>query len=212
MKRTLKILFYLNVAILFSQDAKEFYLKSGDRVSGTISVETDSTYTIETVFGTVTLNKANIQTDEELIYLKSEDHKRDKYIRKIEGNSDKYIAVGFLDHKTGLSLIGYARTFMTKNKHEIFIGVGTILAAATIAVGWKYYLTDSPVQLYSVVSIQGIAGMGGSIVAPFVSIGCEKSITEKLYINGGLNTTFRLYSDRIPVLLVFPNINLNWRY
>tara|TARA_B100000029_G_scaffold326227_1_gene318692 strand:+ start:80 stop:688 length:609 start_codon:yes stop_codon:yes gene_type:complete len=202
MKRTLKILFYLNVAILFSQDAKEFYLKSGDRVSGTISGETDSTYTIETVFGTVTLNKANIQTDEEFIYIKSEDHKR-----------DKYIAVGFLDHKTGLSLIGYARTFMAKNKHEIFIGVGTVLAANTIAAGWKYYLTDdSPVQLYSVVSIQGIAGMGGSIVAPFVSIGGEKSITEKLYINGGLNTIFRLYNDKTLELLVLPSINLNWRY
>ncbi|MDP6684617.1 MAG: hypothetical protein QGH24_01590 [Candidatus Marinimicrobia bacterium] len=125
---------------------------------------------------------------------------------------DKYISVGFLDHKTGMSLVGYARTLKTMENHEFFIGVGTLLAANTIAAGWKSYLNDSPIHIYSVVSIQGVAGMGGEIVAPFVSIGGEKSITEKLYINAGLNTLLRIYNYRSPELVPFPNVNLNWRY
>jgi len=73
MKKIILVFLYLNIAILFSQDTKEFYLKSGDRVSGTVSGETDSTYTLETTFGAVTLNKADIQPDEVMIYLKSGD-------------------------------------------------------------------------------------------------------------------------------------------
>jgi hypothetical protein len=40
----------------FAQE-KTFYLKSGDKVSGTITAETDSTYAIKTTFGSVTINK-----------------------------------------------------------------------------------------------------------------------------------------------------------
>ena len=52
---------------------QEFYLKRGDRISGTVSIETDCTYPLETTFGAVTLNKADIQPDEVMIYLKSGD-------------------------------------------------------------------------------------------------------------------------------------------
>jgi len=73
MKKTILAFLYINIAVIFSQDAKEFYLKSGDRVSGTISGETDSTYTLETEFGTVTLRKTDVQPDEVVIYLNSGD-------------------------------------------------------------------------------------------------------------------------------------------
>ena len=125
---------------------------------------------------------------------------------------DKYISVGFLDHKTGMSLIGYAHTLKIIDKHEFFIGAGTLVAMNTAAVGWKYYLNDSPIHLYSVMSIMGVAGMGGMFGAPFVSLGAEKSITEKLYINAGLNTMVSIYDNRPPELVPFPNVNLNWRY
>ena len=69
-------LFFVAVTVLFSQDTKEFYLKSGDRVSGTVTGETDSTYTLETAFGSVTINKADIQPDEVVIYLSSGDKVR----------------------------------------------------------------------------------------------------------------------------------------
>ncbi|MDP6684729.1 MAG: hypothetical protein QGH24_02155 [Candidatus Marinimicrobia bacterium] len=66
-------IYFVAITILFSQDTKEFYLKSGDRVSGTVTGETDSTYTLETAFGNVTINKADIQPDEVVIYLSSGD-------------------------------------------------------------------------------------------------------------------------------------------
>ncbi|SVD79142.1 uncharacterized protein METZ01_LOCUS431996, partial [marine metagenome] len=190
-------------SIIFSKDTNKFNLKSGERISGTISGETDSTYTLDTAFGTITLNKANIQTDEELIYLKSEDHKTE---------NNQYVSVGFLDHKTGNSLVGYARTLKKVDKHELFVGVGTLVAMNTLSAGWKYYLLDSPIHLYSVVSIQGIAGMGGGFISPFLSVGAEKSITDKLYINLGLNTVIRVYKNRPNELVPFPNVNLNWRF
>ena len=123
-----------------------------------------------------------------------------------------YWSIGFLDHRTGNSLVGYARIIMSFEKHEIFIGVGTLIAANTLSVGWKYYLLDSPMQLYSVLSTQAVAGMGGGFVSPFVSLGIEKSITKKLFFNLGLNTTIRIYSHRPIELVAFPNININFRY
>ena len=73
MKTLFTIFFIVIGTLLFSQDTKEFYLKSGDRVSGMITGETDSTYTIETSFGAVTINKTDIRPDEVLIYLNSGD-------------------------------------------------------------------------------------------------------------------------------------------
>ena len=49
-----------DVSSSIDQDINKFYFKSGNIISGTISDETDSTYTLDTAFGTVALNKANI--------------------------------------------------------------------------------------------------------------------------------------------------------
>ena len=129
-----------------------------------------------------------------------------------EKNSIHYVSVGFLDHKTGTSLVGYARTIKKFNKHELFIGAGTVIAAVTFSAGWKYYLSDSPLQFYSVVSVQNATGMGGSFIAPFISLGIEKRITKKIYFNLGLNTTIRVYPDRPVEFVMFPNFNINFRY
>ena len=48
---------------LWAQE-KTFYLKSGDKVTGTITAETDSTYGIETTFGSVTINKKDVKLEE----------------------------------------------------------------------------------------------------------------------------------------------------
>ena len=124
----------------------------------------------------------------------------------------EYITVGFLDHKTGISLVGYARTLKQTEKHEFFVGAGTMIAAFTASTGWKYYFNDAPIQFYSVLSIQGVNGMGGGFIAPAISFGIEKGITEKLFFNLGLNTTIRIYADRPIELVAFPNININFRY
>ena len=127
-------------------------------------------------------------------------------------SQEHYVSIGFLDHKTGNSLVGYARTILKHENHEIFIGVGTLLAMNTLSVGWKYYISDSPIKFYSVLATQGIAGMGGGFIAPAISIGIEKKITKKLFINLGINSNLRIYANRPIELIAFPNININYRY
>jgi hypothetical protein len=131
---------------------------------------------------------------------------------QVKVDLERYICVGFLDHKTGNSLLGYARTIIKHEKHEMFVGIGTLIAANTLSIGWKYYLLDSPIQSYSVLSMQASAGMGGSFIAPFMSLGIEKSLTKKLFFNLGLNATIRIYSHRPIEIIPFPNININYRY
>ena len=76
MKKLSITLFVVISTLLFSQDTKEFHIKSGDRVSGVVTEETDSTYTIETAFGAVTINKKDIRQQEAFIFLKSGDKLR----------------------------------------------------------------------------------------------------------------------------------------
>ena len=135
----------------------------------------------------------------------------------IIGQTEKpkyYRSIGFLDHKTGLSLFGYARTLKIHNNNEFFAGIGTLIAANTISLGWKYTFLNEPVKsdpktgdliiglstgliddYYVVASIQGIGGMGGGVVAPFFSGGIEKRLTKKIYINIGVNSIFRYYGS-----------------
>ena len=61
MKKTILLMLLFYPGILFAQE-KTFYLISGDKVSGNISAETDSTYAIETTFGSVTINKKDMKT------------------------------------------------------------------------------------------------------------------------------------------------------
>ena len=72
MKKSILLMFLFCSGIIFAQE-KTFYLKSGDKVSGTITAETDSTYAIETTFGSVTINKKDIKPEEAIVYLKSGD-------------------------------------------------------------------------------------------------------------------------------------------
>ncbi|MCH7764585.1 MAG: hypothetical protein IIB95_12755 [Candidatus Marinimicrobia bacterium] len=55
---------------------KTFYLKSGDKVIGSVKSETDSTYIVETAFGEITINKAEVKPEEVFISLKSGDKLR----------------------------------------------------------------------------------------------------------------------------------------
>jgi len=72
MKKSILLMFLFCSGIIFAQE-KTFYLKSGDKVSGTITAETDSTYAIKTTFGSVTINKKDIKPEEAIVYLKSGD-------------------------------------------------------------------------------------------------------------------------------------------
>ena len=94
-----------------------------------------------------------------------------------------YRSAGFLDHKTGMSLVSYARTLKHHNKSEYFVGIGTLIAANTFALGWKYSFlqpeteydpnTGEPIiglstgfidDYYVVASAHSVMGMGGGFV------------------------------------------------
>ena len=57
MKRLLILLFVLGY---INAQEKIFYLKSGDKISGTITAETDDTYVVSTSFGSLTIQKSDI--------------------------------------------------------------------------------------------------------------------------------------------------------
>lgn len=153
-----------------------------------------------------------------------------------------YRSIGFLDHKTGFSLIGYAKTLKTHKKNEFFAGVGTLIAANTLSLGWKYSFMQKPViydpntgnpitgfstglidDYYVVASIQSVAGMGGGFVAPFFSSGIEKRLTKKIYINIGINSILRIYESEsvddetgeirpAQEFVSMPTLHINYRY
>ncbi|MGY8781252.1 MAG: hypothetical protein ACKVJJ_06310 [Fidelibacterota bacterium] len=122
----------------------------------------------------------------------------------------RYTAMGFFDHKTGLGIFGVSRTLYQTDKHEIFAGLG-LMPVGALSMGWKYYMNEAPLQYYSVLSIQKISAMGGEMVAPYLSLGGEKKLTEKLYFNFGISAIARIYSDKKANVIAFPALNLSWR-
>ncbi len=124
--------------------------------------------------------------------------------------STNYFSVGILDHKTGFSWVGYAHTFKQNEKHDLFVGAGSLIFFHTVSVGWKYYLIDAPIKAYSVLAIHGIIFKNILKGKPFMSIGIEKKLTEKLYFNLGINSTLDENTSS-PTIYWAPSINVNWR-
>ena len=123
------------------------------------------------------------------------------------------MSVGFLDHKTGMSLFSYTYTFFKQPKHESFVGFGTLVAMNTLAAGWKLYLFDYYLNFYTVLAGHLAAGMGKNIlIIPFAHLGAEKAISDKWFINVGVNNSLRIYKSRKSKVLIFPSVNVNYRY
>ena len=132
---------------------------------------------------------------------------------QVDEKTKNYISIGFLDHKTGTSMIGYSRSIIQNKNHELFIGFGTLIATNTLALGVKKYLLRSFIDSYSVISLQRVYGMGGEgFNAPAISIGFEKKIWKKCFINLGVNSTVRFYSEGMIEFINYPNININVRF
>ena len=129
-----------------------------------------------------------------------------------------YLSVGLFDHKTGLSIGSFSYNLVNAGDHEVFIGAGTSLIFNASSLGWKYYLFSYGVDFYSVLAVQGLVGgmskKTNILPATFASLGFEKALTKKLWINAGVNLTVRLYLDgsHPPDILVLPNCNVNWRW
>ena len=123
-----------------------------------------------------------------------------------------YISIGFLDHKTGNSLIGYTRSIFQNKNNEIYIGGGTLIASNTLLIGLKKYLFRSFIDGYSTFSIQKIYGMGGGLNVAGISIGVEKKVWKILFLNMGFNTIIDSDTLGNQNLLGFPTLSLNIRF
>jgi len=123
-----------------------------------------------------------------------------------------YISIGFLDHKTGNSAIGYTRSILQNENNELFIGCGSMIAVHSFIIGYKKYLLRTFVDGYAVISMQKIYGMGGDLNAPGLSIGFEKRVWRFLFLNIGVNSTIRFSSSEKTSFMTFPNVNINIRY
>ena len=75
------------------QQEETFYLKSGDKVSGTITVETDDTYVVSTSFGSVTIKKADI-IPKKVVYYQMGYDQADKDIKTGDWDIDKAFSIG----------------------------------------------------------------------------------------------------------------------
>ena len=106
-----------------------------------------------------------------------------------QNQTNNYISIGFLDHKTGNSVIGYTRSILQNTNNEVFVGFGTAIAINSFVIGYKKYFMRSLLDGYSVISMQKIYGMGGDLNAPCISIGVEKKIWKILFLNTKLQIT-----------------------
>ena len=123
-----------------------------------------------------------------------------------------YISIGFLDHKTGNSAIGYTRSFLQNKNNELFVGFGTMIAINTFVIGYKKYWLRSFIDGYSAITLQKIYGMGGELNAVGLSFGFEKKIWKLLFINIGINSTIELSTLKSVDFLTLPSLGLSLRY
>ena len=120
--------------------------------------------------------------------------------------------------QVGTSLVSYARTLWANEDHELYAGVGTLVALNTAALGWKSYLMRDAIDVYVVGAVLVMAGMSDNIFpAPFVSTGIEIGFWDNYFFNGGVNTIARVYYEggefyRKPELVVFGQGSLSYRW
>jgi len=124
---------------------------------------------------------------------------------------------GLFDHKTGVTFLGYSRTLLNVNEHEIFIGLGTGMIANVFSAGIKFQLIERPFVFdkgYGVISIYRAAGMGKNVLTlPSGSLGFQKNFSNNSIWNIGINIAIRTYSDeRNADFLVLPHISLSKRW
>lgn len=123
-----------------------------------------------------------------------------------------YVHAGFLDHKTGTSLVGYAHSVHQTSQNDFFLGVGTAVTIVTASAGWRRTFYDQWVQGYSVLALHAVTAMGGVFFAPFASLGAEKHLFGSVYLNVGVNATLRPGATSGVTAVTVPNVNLSMRY
>ena len=125
MKNILVILFF-SCAILFSQeDKKTFYLKDGTTIVGTVVSENDSTFSVQSSFGQIVINKTDI----------IEKSVTEQFANKqIRDDLEFDFTIG---HTMLAQFHGIAFTAITESPFTLFINGGSYFAASGIAHGLK---------------------------------------------------------------------------
>ena len=150
MKTSLYILLFITSLVAQEQ---VFYLKSGDKITGTIIEETETAYKINTTFGMVTLNKEEIQLDEVEVFLKSGDRLQGVLIKKTE------YSVGLNDKLGYFGLFSKSWIQETDNKESYMVAGGLGLIGG-IGYGQKYYFSKGRFSPYC-----SLTGLGYYVLA-----------------------------------------------
>ena len=125
------------------------------------------------------------------------------------------LSYGFLDDRTGLSLIGYTYNVRLTDMDECFIGGGTAILAFTGTVGWKHYFRKSRVSISSVLCGQYIAHMGFNGFMPTFSLTLEYNLAKNTQVKlGGMGGMLfgGTSSESGGDTLGFPFMSLNFRF
>ena len=143
-------------------------------------------------------------------------------------NKNFNFSIGFLDSRTGLSLIGLSYDFYQDSRNELFIGGGTALLAFTGSIGWKHYFSDTDDNLkisyedgsknkfkfkfysspFVVFSYQAVAHLGFVGFAPTFSPGYEIRFSKYFSSQLGCNLIM-LISDRDLEFGFLPFLNMD---
>ena len=86
-------------------------------------------------------------------------------------NKQKF-TIGFLDDRTGFSILGYTRNLKQTSSGEYFIGAGTMILGFSATIGFQYYYIKSKFSISSVFSSQA-----------FIATWEYKKFQHLLYIN-----------------------------
>ena len=101
----------------------------------------------------------------------------DDYITKEEDILHKHsITIGFLDDRTGFSILGYTRNLKQTSSDEYFIGAGTMIMGISATIGYQYYYIRSKLSISSVFSSQAFIHLGGSGFMPTASLALDYNL------------------------------------
>ena len=122
------------------------------------------------------------------------------------------LSIGFLDDKTGLSLIGYTYNLKKTDMDEYFIGVGTMIVAYTATVGYKHYYRKSKVSFSSVFCGQFVAHLGFIGWMSTASSAIEYNFSEWGQLKLGSLGMIILTGDNIGDIGILPFLGLNFQF
>ena len=73
-----------------------------------------------------------------------------EFIAKEKNIFNKHnITIGWLDDRTGLSILGYTRNLKQTTSGEYFIGAGTMILGFSATIGYQYYYIKSKLSISS---------------------------------------------------------------